>query len=124
MDVQASWEVMQPLLASRDFAWVAGAMGVYVGIQQMEYGALAASHLGAMGAFAATGSPFSVAAGRMSFHYGLKGEPPLRHLSSMTAMPAWTSSWSRMYGHLVCKIKSPSPKQSDEGHWWACLPAV
>ena len=66
---------MQPLLALTDFAAVAGAVGVFVGIQQMEYGALAAPHLGAMGAFAATGSPFSVAAGRMSFTYGLKGAP-------------------------------------------------
>ena len=39
----------------------------------MEYGSLAAPHLGAMGAFTATGTPFSVAAGRLSFHYGLRG---------------------------------------------------
>lgn len=65
---------MQPLLATgATFEAVAGDMGVYVGIQQMEYGSLAAAHLGALGAFAATGSPFSVAAGRISFNYGLKG---------------------------------------------------
>ena len=51
-------------------------MGVYVGIQQMEYGRLAALHLGPMSAFTATGTPFSVAAGRISFQYGLKGELP------------------------------------------------
>ncbi len=67
---------MQPLVASATFA-AAGSpaerMGVFVGIQQMEYGALAAAHLGSTGAFTATGTPFSVAAGRLSFHYGLKG---------------------------------------------------
>lgn len=72
---QASWEVMQPLVSASGFqdSGAAGAMGVYVGIQQMEYGSLAALHLGTMGAFTATGTPFSVAAGRLSFHYGLKG---------------------------------------------------
>ena len=48
-------------------------MGVWVGIQQMEYGILAAAHLPAMGAFTATGTPFSVAAGRISFVHGFKG---------------------------------------------------
>lgn len=47
--------------------------GVYIGIQQMEYGQLAAAHIRKMGAFAATGSPFSVAAGRISFTFGFKG---------------------------------------------------
>ena len=77
--LQASWEVMQPLVSAASFATgrAAAAMGVYVGIQQMEYGSLAAPHLGAMGAFTATGTPFSVAAGRLSFHYGLKGDPEL-----------------------------------------------
>ncbi len=46
---------------------------VYVGIQQMEYGSLAAPHLPDMGAFTATGTPFSVAAGRLSFTYAFKG---------------------------------------------------
>lgn len=66
---------MQPLVAASSFlaSPAAAAMGVYVGIQQMEYGSLAAPHLGVMGAFTATGTPFSVAAGRLSFHYGLKG---------------------------------------------------
>ncbi|KAK9803914.1 hypothetical protein WJX72_004698 [[Myrmecia] bisecta] len=47
--------------------------GVYVGIQQMEYGGLAAPYLQSIGPFSATGGPFSVAAGRLSFTYGLKG---------------------------------------------------
>ena len=70
---------MQPLVTAPGFlgSRAAAAMGAYVGIQQMEYGALAAPHLGAMGAFTATGTPFSVAAGRLSFHYGLKGTPQL-----------------------------------------------
>lgn len=47
--------------------------GVYVGIQQMEYGGLTARHISKIGAFAATGSPFSVAAGRVAFTFGLHG---------------------------------------------------
>ena len=69
---------MRPLLAAPAFSTPGGTaerMGVFVGIQQMEYGGLAAAHLGATGAFTATGTPFSVAAGRLSFHYGLKGPP-------------------------------------------------
>lgn len=46
---------------------------VYIGIQQMEYGNLAAMHVANIGAFAATGSPFSVAAGRVSFTFGFRG---------------------------------------------------
>ena len=56
---------------------------VYIGIQQMEYGNLAAAHLTNMGAFAATGSPFSVAAGRLSYTYGLRG-PAVRRCSNNT----------------------------------------
>ena len=80
--LQGSWPLMQPLAASTGFAAAGGLaerMGVFVGIQQMEYGALAAAHLGSTGAFTATGTPFSVAAGRLSFHYGLKG--PLKTAS-------------------------------------------
>ena len=47
--------------------------GVFIGIQQMEYGGIASAHISSMGAFAATGSPFSVAAGRISYTFGLKG---------------------------------------------------
>lgn len=39
----------------------------------MEYGNLASAHMAAMGAFTATGMPFSVAAGRISFTYGFRG---------------------------------------------------
>ena len=83
--LQGSWQVMRPLVAAGALATAGGPaerMGVFVGIQQMEYGALAAAHLGSTGAFTATGTPFSVAAGRLSFHYGLKGP----HL----AMPPYT----------------------------------
>ena len=48
---------------------------VYVGIQQMEYFGKAASHL-SLSPYSATGSGFSVAAGRLSFVYGLKGRFP------------------------------------------------
>ena len=51
----------------------AASIGVFVGIQQMEYGTLAAPFLSKMGPFTATGGPFSVAAGRISFTFGLKG---------------------------------------------------
>ena len=54
---------------------------MYVGIQQMEYGGLAAAHLPSMGTFSATGSPFSVAAGRLSFVYGFHG-PAVRPCSA------------------------------------------
>jgi hypothetical protein len=76
--MQGSWQLMRPLTASAAFGASGGAaerMGIFVGIQQMEYGGLAAAHLGSTGAFTATGTPFSVAAGRLSFHYGLKGPP-------------------------------------------------
>lgn len=52
-------------------------MGVFIGIQHMEYGSLGASHLRPHGPYAVTGSQFSVAAGRMSFNYGLKGAQKL-----------------------------------------------
>ncbi len=39
----------------------------------MEYGNLAAEYVQAMGAYTATGTPFSVAAGRLSFTFGMKG---------------------------------------------------
>lgn len=47
--------------------------GVFVGIQQMEYGALAAAHGASIGAFTATSQAFSVAAGRLAFVFGFKG---------------------------------------------------
>ena len=79
--LEASWEVMAASAQStgsgtdgimqQDMGHAN--MGVWIGIQQMEYGNLAAAHLPSMGAFSATGMPFSVAPGRMSFTYGLKG---------------------------------------------------
>ena len=84
--LEASWEVMATSAQSTG-AGTDGSMqhdlgqanmGVWIGIQQMEYGNLAAAHLPSMGAFSATGMPFSVAAGRISFTYGLKG-PAVRH---------------------------------------------
>lgn len=47
--------------------------GVYVGIQQMEYSGMAAPYMTNIVPFSATGSPFSVAAGRLSYTYGFKG---------------------------------------------------
>lgn len=79
---QVSWELMQsegtPLSSSSD-GGAPPEVGVYVGIQQMEYGGMAAPYLSKIGPFSATGGPFSVAAGRMSFIYGLKG-PAVRSL--------------------------------------------
>lgn len=51
-----------------------------MGIQQMEYGGLAAAHTPSMGAFTATSQAFSVAAGRLSFVFGFKG-PAVRFLA-------------------------------------------
>ncbi len=48
-------------------------VGVYVGLQQMEYSGMSAPHLPNIGPFSATGGPFSVAAGRLSFTYGFNG---------------------------------------------------
>jgi acyl transferase domain-containing protein/surfactin synthase thioesterase subunit/acyl carrier protein/NAD(P)-dependent dehydrogenase (short-subunit alcohol dehydrogenase family) len=47
--------------------------GVYLGIQHMEYGQLSSRHLWSLGPFSATGGSFSVAAGRISFTFGLRG---------------------------------------------------
>ena len=66
--LQESWQLLQ----GRRLGGMEGA-GVIVGIQQMEYGGLAAPHLQSMGPFSATGSSHSVAAGRISYTYGLKG---------------------------------------------------
>ena len=48
-------------------------VGIYVGVQHMEYGHLGAPHLAAISPFSATGSPFSVAAGRLAFMYSYQG---------------------------------------------------
>lgn len=62
-----------PLLLAAAAAGSAPETGVYVGIQQMEYAGLAAPHLHSFGPYNASGSPFSIASGRLSFTYGLKG---------------------------------------------------
>jgi acyl transferase domain-containing protein len=85
--LEVTWEVVQhgSLAANNSSSGAAGGggsggslsgppeTGVYVGIQQMEYGCLAAPHLHSIGPFSATGGSFSVAAGRLSFTYGYKG---------------------------------------------------
>lgn len=66
--------------------------GVYVGIQQMEYGGLAAPHLHAIGPFSATGGSFSVAAGRLSFMFGLKGPAVSIDTACSSAMVAMSTA--------------------------------
>lgn len=78
--LQVSWEVTQLEGTKLNGEGVAPEVGVYVGIQQMEYGGMAAPYLSKIGPFSATGGPFSVAAGRMSFIYGLKGPAVRRAL--------------------------------------------
>ena len=68
--------------------------GVWVGIQQMEYGQAAAQHLPALGAFTATGTPFSVAAGRISFTHGFRG-PAVR--APVLALPCCGASEAVQY---------------------------
>ena len=48
-------------------------IGVYVGIQHAEYISLYNAYVGEINAFAATSSAFSVAAGRISYIFGLQG---------------------------------------------------
>lgn len=72
--MQVSWEVLhgqQRVTGAVPSA--SSETGIFVGIQQMEYGALASPHLQTIGPFSATGGSFSVAAGRMSYTYGFKG---------------------------------------------------
>lgn len=77
--LETSWEALQAVstvattVARTSASGLGIDTGVYVGIQQMEYGGLAAQHLPAMGAYSATSTPFSVAAGRLSFTYGFIG---------------------------------------------------
>lgn len=69
LESQVSWELLQ----SGSGARLGAEAGVYVGIQQMEYGSLAGPFLERVGPFSATGGPFSVAAGRLSYTYALRG---------------------------------------------------
>jgi acyl transferase domain-containing protein len=48
-------------------------IGVYVGIQQMEYIDAVAPHIAKWGPYNATGASLSVAAGRIAFTFGYKG---------------------------------------------------
>jgi len=64
-----------------------GRVGVYVGIQQMEYGGLAGPFLERVGPFSATGGPFSVAAGRLSYTYALRG-PAVRRMAFVPPLAA------------------------------------
>ena len=66
-----------PTLATATASGGQPEMGVFVGIQQMEYSGMLAPHLSSIGPYSATGGAFSVAAGRLSFTYGLKGKPAL-----------------------------------------------
>jgi acyl transferase domain-containing protein len=70
---------MQPERGARG---AGGRVGVYVGMQQMEYGGLAGPFLERVGPFSATGGPFSVAAGRLSYTYALRG-PAARRVAAM-----------------------------------------
>lgn len=72
--MQASLEVLKGTLGKGGSQQV----GVFVGIQQYEYGGLASPYLSQIGPYSATGTPFSVAAGRLSFTFGLKG-PAVGH---------------------------------------------
>merc|ERR1711965_248229 len=67
--LETAWEALQ-CAGSRVNAARAG---VYVGIQQQEYSGMAGQSAVAFNPFMATGGAFSVAAGRLSFKYGLEG---------------------------------------------------
>ncbi len=72
--VQVTWELLSRSNQSRtSIADRHAEMGVYIAIQQMEYGSLAAPFSTTIGPYHATGGSFSVAAGRVSFSFGLKG---------------------------------------------------
>jgi len=67
--LETAWEALQCAGGG-----VSGARaGVYVGIQQQEYSGMAGQSAVAFNPFMATGGAFSVAAGRLSFKYGLEG---------------------------------------------------
>jgi hypothetical protein len=85
-----------PLLSAAAAGGAMPEMGVYVGIQQMEYAGLAAPHLQSFGPYNASGSPFSVAAGRLSFTYGLKGEQAVLMPSASAAETICKSTRGRL----------------------------
>jgi 3-oxoacyl-(acyl-carrier-protein) synthase len=98
--LEVSWEAMHGNDGSRACA---ADTGVYVGIQQMEYGGLAAPYLQNIGPFSATGSSFSVAAGRISFTYGFKGPAVSIDTACSSAMIATHSAaqYLQTTGHLT-----------------------
>lgn len=99
-------------------------VGVYVGIQQMEYGGMSAPYLSSIGPFTATGGPFSVAAGRLSFTYGFNGPsvrcydrkrlPCLGRSTSLYVIgrrvvhvePSWISNLHSMWKMSTMKVAS------------------
>ena len=103
--------------------------GVYVGIQQMEYGGQAARHQPVMSAYTATGQPFSVAAGRVSFSFGFKG-PAVSCLCEDRNPVARMQTLKPKYGSEPASVgpgHADRPQQHvcqgvEFGNWW--LPAV
>lgn len=83
MVLETSWEALQNHTTE-----LASDSGVYIGIQQMEYNGLSAPHLQNLGPFSATAGSFSVAAGRLSFIYGLKGPAVSMDTACSSAMVA------------------------------------
>ncbi|UPR02038.1 polyketide synthase [Chloropicon primus] len=76
--LQVSWESMQSCVLndaqdSSNIQRRREKMGVYVGIEHMEYNGLMKDHNMPLSPLMATGSAFSVAAGRLSYKYGLQG---------------------------------------------------
>ena len=71
---QVTWELLSRELPSTLKSPERSAeMGAFVGIQQMEYSSLAMPFAASFGPYTATGGSLSVAAGRISFTYGIKG---------------------------------------------------
>ena len=86
--LETSWEAVQAVGNATESLLGGKDTGVFIGIQQMEYGGLAAPHLHAIGPFSATGGSFSVAAGRLSFTYGFKGPAVSMDTACSSAMVA------------------------------------
>merc|ERR1739848_978441 len=75
--LQVSWESMQSCMLNdtqeSNNARLREMMGVYVGIEHMEYNGLMKDHKMPLSPLMTTGGAFSVAAGRLSYKYGLQG---------------------------------------------------
>ena len=93
--LQVSWETMQSSLLcdAKDSgnAHQREKMGVYVGIEHMEYNGLMKEHNVPLSPLMATGSAFSVAAGRLSYKYGLQG--PSVSIDTACSSLLWACSW-------------------------------